>query len=85
MEILQVSILEIQCPVQIDQAHCFLQVKRGKLKGNLSTRPLAIMANALPTELQWNLSIADNHYSGHPSIADTFSRKQLSPAIVKSL
>ena len=32
--------------------------------------------------LQWNLSIADMLYIGHLSIADTFSRNQLSPAMV---
>ena len=35
--------------------------------------------------LQWNLSIADMLYSGHLSIADTFSRNQISPAMVKHL
>ena len=35
--------------------------------------------------IQWNLSIADMLSSGHLSIADTFSRNQLSPAMVKPL
>ena len=35
--------------------------------------------------LQWILSIEDMHYSGHRSIADTFSRNQLSPPMVKLL
>ena len=35
--------------------------------------------------IQWNLSIPDILYSGHLSIADTFSRNQLSPAMVKPL
>ena len=35
--------------------------------------------------IQWNLSIADMLYSGHLSIADTFSRNRLSPATVKPL
>ena len=33
--------------------------------------------------IQGNLSIADMLYSGHISIADTFSRNQLSQATVK--
>ena len=35
--------------------------------------------------VQWNLSIADILYSGHLSIASTFSRTKLSPAMVKPL
>ena len=39
---------------------------------------------SINTPLQWNLSIADMLYSGHLSIADTFSWNQLSLALVKS-
>ena len=35
--------------------------------------------------IQWNLSIADILYSGHLSIADIFSRNQLSRSTVKLL
>ena len=35
--------------------------------------------------IQWNLPRADMLYSGHLSIADTFSRNQLSQATVKLL
>ena len=41
--------------------------------------------NAISNCLQWNLSIASMLYSGHLSIADTFSRNQLSEATVKLL
>ena len=35
--------------------------------------------------IQWNLSIADMLDSGHLSIADTFSRYQFAPAMIKPL
>ena len=49
---------------------------------NKSTQLPRIQVDA---PIQWNLSVANMLYSGHLSIADTFSKHQLSPAMVKPL
>ena len=53
------------------------------LTDNLITSKFVLRCVAF--QIQWNLSLADMLYSGHPSITDIFSRKQFSPAMVKPL